>query len=85
MGEVDAALQPCAECAGEHHDTGWQVDMSVERAAHTCCLACRLGVADGGVAIRSSALKKLEGDATVDGAQRAKVAVRTVIPRGVIS
>ena len=46
------------------------------RAAHTRCFACRLGVADGGAAIRSSALKKLEGDATVDGAQRAKVSVR---------
>ena len=48
----------------------------MDRAAHTRCMACRLGVADGGAAIRSSALKKLEGDATVDGAQRAKVSVR---------
>ncbi|KAK9833567.1 hypothetical protein WJX81_006674 [Elliptochloris bilobata] len=33
----------------------------------------KLGVADGGAAIKAAALKKLEGDVAVDNAQRAKV------------
>lgn len=59
-----------------HHGTGWQSDVHLDSAAHAQRVAHRLGVTDGGAAIRSSALKKLEGDATVDGAQRAKVSVR---------
>lgn len=33
-------------------------------------------MADSGASIKTAALKKLEGDVEVDGAQRAKVAVR---------
>ncbi len=36
----------------------------------------RLGVADGGAAVKAAALKKLQGDVEVDQSTRAKVAVR---------
>lgn len=46
------------------------------RRALSGVVPSRLGVADGGAAIKAAALKKLQGDVEVDQSTRAKVAVR---------